>query len=218
MILGTIIFLIVLEPDIGTLSVIAVSSLAMVFSAGARMEHIFTLITASLIGFWGLVKVKPYRLNRIIVFWDSTVDPRGIGYQIQQALIAIGSGGWFGLGLGKSRQKYRYLPEVTSDSIFAVISEELGFILTAFIIVVFLFLIYRAIKIARGAPDAFAKYLCLGIIVWVGYQTLLNIGSMLKLVPLTGLPLPFISFGSSALWVIMMAMGILLNISKYSKR
>lgn len=217
MLLGIIAVLIILEPDIGTLSVIIVTSVAIAFAARTKITHLFLLFLAGLSGFWALIHKATYRLNRITTFWDSSVDTRGMSYQIHQALIAIGSGGWFGLGLGQSRQKYKYLPEVTSDSIFAIIAEELGFIVTALILLLFFLFLYRIYKIGRASEDSFAKYVSAGIMAWLGYQTLINVGSMIKLVPLTGLPLPFVSFGSSALWVIMIGIGIVLNISKFTR-
>ncbi len=217
MIMGIIAVLVILEPDIGTLSVIMVSGVAVAFAARTKITHLFLLLIAGLSGFFVLIYKATYRLNRITAFFDSSVDTQGISYQIHQALIAIGSGGWFGLGLGQSRQKYKYLPEVTGDSIFAIIAEELGFIVTTLILLLFFFLLYRIYKIGRASGDPFAKYVSTGIMAWLGYQTLINVGSMIKLVPLTGLPLPFVSFGSSALWVIMIGIGIILNISKFTR-
>ena len=138
----------------------------------------------------------------------------GASYHIRQILIALGSGGLFGVGLGQSRQKYEYLPEVTTDSIFAVIAEELGFIGGIILIGVFLFLIWRGIKIAKEAPDEFGRLLAVGIIAWIGFQTIINLASMVALVPLTGIPLPFISYGGTSLILTLTAMGILVSISR----
>ncbi|KKT35890.1 MAG: Cell division protein ftsW [Parcubacteria group bacterium GW2011_GWA2_44_12] len=217
MILGIIAVLIILEPDIGTLSIVMVNGVSIAFAARTKIMHLFLLLIAGFFGFFALIHKATYRLNRITAFLDSSVDTSRISYQIHQALIAIGSGGWFGLGLGQSRQKYKYVPEVTGDSIFAIIAEELGFIVTVLILLLFFLLLYRIYKIGRASEDPFAKYVSAGIMAWLGYQTLINVGSMIKLVPLTGLPLPFVSFGSSALWVIMMGTGIVLNISKSTR-
>jgi cell division protein FtsW len=163
-----------------------------------------------------LVKIAPYRLARITVFLNPDLDPSGIGYQVNQALLAIGAGGLFGLGLGHSRQKFNFLPEVTGDSIFAVIAEEFGFIRTLFLILLFVIFAIRGFQIAKKAPDNFARLLAVGITAWISIQALINIAAMVNLLPLTGIPLPFISFGSSALIVTLIGCGILLNISRYT--
>jgi len=142
----------------------------------------------------------------------------GAAYHINQALIAIGSGGLWGLGFGQSKQKYLYLPQAYSDSIFAIIAEELGFIRSFLVIAVFVFLAVRGFSIVRHAPDRFAKLLATGITSWIILQAFLNIAAMLGLIPLTGVPLPFISFGGSSLIVTLIAVGILLNISKHSSQ
>jgi cell division protein FtsW len=151
-----------------------------------------------------------------LAFLDPSVDARGISYQINQALIAIGSGGLWGEGFGLSRQKYNYLPEPMGDSIFAIMSEELGFIRIVFILILFLLFAYRGFKIARTAPDLFGKLVAGGITSWLVLQALINIGGIAGLIPLTGIPLTFISYGSTALVINLGAIGILLNISRHS--
>jgi cell division protein FtsW len=146
----------------------------------------------------------------------SEADPQGIGYHINQALLSIGSGGWFGLGLGHSRQKYNFLPEVQGDSIFAVIAEELGFLFALCLIALFSYLMLRGFKIARQAPDDFSRYVSVGIVVWIAFQAFFNIAAMVGIVPLTGIPLPFISHGSTAIVSSLFAVGVLVNISKHS--
>jgi cell division protein FtsW len=149
-----------------------------------------------------------------LTFLNPQRDPLGASYHVRQILIALGSGGIFGLGLGQSRQKHEFLPAVTTDSIFAVIGEELGFVGAALIVFVFLALIWRGIKVANQAPDDFGRLLAVGITAWIGLQALVNLAAMVALVPLTGVPLPFISYGGSSLVLALTGVGILLNISK----
>lgn len=216
--LGIICFLIILQPDIGTMSIIIFVALAILFTAGVKFWH-FLLIILSGLGLLGLlIKIAPYRLARLIVFLNPELDPLGIGYHINQAFLAIGSGGIFGLGLGHSQQKFQYLPEVIGDSIFAIIAEELGFIISAGLIILFLILIFRGFKIAQNAPNEFAKFTAVGIVSWFGFQIFINAAAMVGLVPITGIPLPFISYGGTSLAISSAAAGILINISKYTKQ
>jgi cell division protein FtsW len=211
---GTICGLIIMQPDLGTTSVIAVSAFLTFLVAGANLVHLATLGIGGLGLAWLMVKFEPYRAERLMVFLHPELDPQGIGYHISQALLAVGSGGFWGLGLGYSRQKYQYLPEVVGDSVFAIIAEELGFIFTAlFLILIFSFL-WRGFRLAQRAPDDFGRYLASGILIWFGFQTCINIASMLSILPLTGVPLPFVSFGGSALMTGLAGLGILVNISK----
>ena len=161
-----------------------------------------------------LIKAAPYRLNRFLVFLNPELDQQGIGYQINQALLAIGSGGIFGLGLGHSRQKFNYLPEPVGDSIFAIIGEELGFVGATIVIALFVVLALRGLKIARNAPDHFGRLVAVGIIAWIIFQALINVAAITSLIPLTGIPMPFISYGGTSLVFLLAAVGILLNISK----
>jgi len=150
-----------------------------------------------------------------MTFLDPSNDPLGAGYHINQALIALGSGGLLGLGFGKSRQKFDFLPEASSDSIFAIIGEELGFIgILALVLLPFTIFIWRGIQTAKRAPDAFGRLLAIGITTWIGWQAAINIGSIIGLIPLTGVPLPFISQGGTSLVFVLVASGILLNISR----
>ncbi|MFH1838220.1 MAG: putative lipid II flippase FtsW [Candidatus Kuenenbacteria bacterium] len=215
--LAIICFLIILQPDIGTMSIIVFIALAIFFVAGANPWH-FLLIILSGLGLLGLlIKIAPYRLARLSVFLNPGLDPLGIGYHINQAFLAIGSGGIFGLGLGHSQQKFQYLPEVIGDSIFAIIAEELGFIISTGLIILFLILIFRGFKIAQNAPNEFAKFTAIGIVSWFGFQIFINMAAMVGLVPITGIPLPFISYGGTALAISLATTGILINISKYTK-
>lgn len=216
-ILGAVMLLIILQPDMGTMSIIAFTALVVYFMAGGAWSHIGLLAGLGLFFFWLLIKIAPYRADRFSVFLRPQLDPQGIGYHINQAFLAIGSGGFWGRGFGQSRQKFQYLPEVAGDSIFAVISEELGFIFSAALVLAFLWLMFRGFKIASRAPDQFGRLLAAGITTWLVAQAFINIMAISGLLPLTGLPLPFISYGSSALITSLSAAGILVNISKQAK-
>jgi len=217
-VLGVIMLLMVLQPDIGTMSIIAAMSLVVYFVAGAPIAYIGGLIGMGLGGLGLLIGLAPYRAARFTTFLHPELDPQGIGYHINQALLAIGSGGVFGLGYGHSRQKFQYLPEVAGDSIFAVISEELGLLISVFVLVMFLAFLWRTIHIANNAPDNFGKYVSVGIGAWIVIQAFVNIGSMVALLPITGVPLPFISYGGTSLAISLAAVGVVLNISKHTSR
>ena len=207
--------LIILQPDIGTLLSIVLIASAMAFAAGFRLRHLAGLGLAGIALFAVLVNVASYRLNRIIVYLHPELDPEGLGYQINQALLAVGTGGVWGLGFGRSRQKYQFLPEPAGDSIFAIIAEELGLIRTSFVLALFAIIAWRGYRIALRAPDTLGRLLATGITSWIVSQAFINIGSILGVTPLTGIPLPFISYGGSALVTMLFATGILLNISRH---
>jgi cell division protein FtsW len=211
---GIIALLLMLQPDLGGLLVFASMAFAVYFVAGARWSHIAALAGAGALALAALIKSAPYRAARLMTFLHPELDPQGIGYHINQAFLAIGSGGWFGLGLGHSRQKYLYLPEVAGDSIFAVLAEELGFIFTLAVLAVFTLFLFKCIDIARRAPDDYGRFIAAGIAGWIFSQMLFNIGSMVGLMPMTGLPLPFVSYGGTAFMVLLAAMGVLANVSK----
>lgn len=213
-VLGTIMILMLLQPDVGTLAIIAAMSLVVYFVAGAPVAYVGGLIIAGLISLALLIKAAPYRAARFTTFLNPELDPQGIGYHINQALLAIGSGGFFGLGYGHSRQKFQYLPEVAADSIFAIIGEELGFVISVLVIIAFLILFWRLLYIASCASDKFAKFVVIGVAAWISIQAFVNIGSMVALMPMTGVPLPFISYGGTSLAVSMAAVGVVLNISR----
>jgi len=214
---GIVAILMAIQPDIGTLSVIAVISLVVYFAAGAPLLHLGWITGAGAVLFFLLIKIAPYRAARLMTFLHPELDPQGVGYHINQALLAIGSGGFFGLGLGLSRQKFQYLPEVAGDSIFAVIAEELGFVFAALFIIAFIFLVIRGLKIAKGAPDSFGRLLATGITCWFAFQAFINVGAMVGILPMTGIPLPFVSYGGTAMTVSLAAVGVMANISKYSR-
>lgn len=209
--------LLIAEPDIGTLGVIIFTGIAMYFLAGARLLFFPIIGGGGILALYILTKVMPHAANRLQVFLNPELDPKGIGYQINQALLAIGSGGFFGRGLGQGIQKFKYLPEPAADSILAVIGEELGFIGILSLMVLFSIFIFRGFGIAQRAPDNFSQILASGIIAWLAIQVLINVAAISGLIPLTGITLPFISLGGSSLVVCMAGVGILLNISKHSK-
>jgi cell division protein FtsW len=206
--------LILLGKDLGTAAVALGTSFSLYFLSGAPWSHFLMLIPIAVLGFIALILRTPYRLKRVMTFLNPTQDPLGASYHARQILIALGSGGLMGLGIGQSRQKYEYLPESFTDSIFAIISEEVGFIGAMVMILVYLFVFWRGLKIAKNAPDSFGQLLAGGITSWLAIQTFINLAAMVVLVPLTGIPLPFVSYGGSNLVVSMAGMGILLNISK----
>ncbi len=209
--------LIMLQPDLGTGMVLVLTCFVMIFIAGARLSHFIYLGVIGLVGFAGLIISAPYRISRIQAFLDPWQDPLGDGFQIIQSLYAIGPGGLMGMGLGQSLQKFFYLPEPQTDFIFAILAEELGFIGGAFVISLFFLLMWRGIRIAINAPDLFGSLLALGIIGMIVIQVFINISVVIGLIPVTGITLPFLSYGGSSLTLTLLSVGILLNISKYAK-
>jgi len=217
-IISVIGFLIIKQPDMGTLSVIIGVAVIMFYASGASMWHI-GLGVAGLIGvFLILIKSAPYRMQRLLIFLNPDTEKLGAGYHINQALLAIGSGGLWGLGFGQSKQKYLYLPEPQTDSIIAIATEELGFLRIIIVFAIFTIIALRGYKIAKNAPDQFASLLAIGITSWIIVQFFINVGAMIGLLPLTGVPLPFVSYGGSSLIMLLIGVGILLNISKHSSK
>lgn len=208
--------LIMLQPDLGSALSVGVVGLSQIFVSGVSLIHFFGAGILGAVATALLIILSPYRRDRLMTFLSVTNDPLGKGYHIRQILLALGSGGIFGVGIGASRQKYLFLPEASTDSIFAVIAEELGLVGAIVLIGLFLFFLFRAFKIAKNAPDKFSSVLAVGLSSWIGGQAFLNIASMVALTPLTGIPLPFFSYGGSSLVMIMTACGILLSISRYS--
>lgn len=206
-------FLLVQQPDVSTLGVIGLTGIIMYFVAQTPWWHTPFIIAGALGILYFLVKIAPYRFSRIQVFLDPLLDPLGQGYQMKQALIGIGSGGLTGIGLGLSFQKFGFLPEPISDSIFAVVAEELGFIGAAFLVVLFLLFAWRSFALAKRLEDPFSRAATVGIASWITLQAFINMGSITGFLPLTGIPLPFISYGGSALVVELIAMGILLKLT-----
>lgn len=217
LIVGAAFGLIMLQPDLGTGAVLVGAALFVIYTAGARIAHLAGLAMIGVIGLVGLIVAAPYRLQRITAFIDPWQDPLGAGYQSIQSLYAIGPGGLVGLGLGMSRQKYSYLPEPQTDFIFSILAEELGFIGGATVIVLFLLLIWKGMRTAITAPDTFGSLLATGIVGIIAVQVIINIGVVIGMMPVTGITLPLISAGGSSLTLLLTAIGILLNISRYAR-
>ncbi|MBN6185939.1 stage V sporulation protein E [Aneurinibacillus sp. BA2021] len=209
--------LIMLQPDLGTGTVLLGTSVLMIFVAGMRLAHLFGLALLGVAGFIGLILVAPYRMDRITAFVDPWSDPLGTGYQLIQSLYAIGPGGLMGLGIGMSRQKFLYLPEPYNDFIFSILAEELGFIGGVTVLLLFLLLLWRGMRIAITAPDLFGSLLATGIIGMLAIQVIINVGVVTGMFPVTGITLPFLSYGGSSLTLMLTGIGVLLNISRYAK-
>lgn len=206
---------IIFEPDYGTTVLIFAIGSIMFFSAGAKMKTMAGVVILALIMFISLAAIEPYRLERVFSFLDSSQDISGKSYQQNQALIAIGSGELLGLGLGKGVQKYQYLPESIGDSVFAIIAEEIGLVGSAIILFLYLSIILSGFKIALNANNFFGRSMAAGLTSWLGLQAFINIIGILKLIPFTGIPLPFISYGGTALIVELAAAGLMINIAKH---
>jgi cell division protein FtsW len=204
------------QPDFGTFLVIASAGFTVYFVGGARKNHILIMVVLGLVGVLLLVAVKPYMLERVKTFLNGDHDPRGSSWQLNQSLIAIGSGGVFGRGLGQSVQKFNYLPEPIGDSIFAVLGEELGTFGILILLILYAIVGIRGYIISLNAETQFARLLGIGIVTIILTQASLNIASMLGIFPLTGVPLPLISHGGTALMVVLFELGVLLHISKTS--
>ncbi len=214
--LSSVVILLAMQPDFGSVLVIAVIAASMFFAAGGNVLHIISGGLLASVMAYPIIMSKEYIRNRFLAFLNPDLDPLNIGFQVKQALIAIGSGGLFGVGFGKSIQKFGYLPEVQGDTIFAAAAEELGFIRIAFLVLAYVMIAFRGYRIASYAKDRFSMLIAVGITSWFVFQAVINMGVNLAILPLTGLTLPFISYGGSSLLVSMLAAGILLNISRYT--
>jgi len=208
--------LIMLEPDFGSAMVIVLTLMVIIFASGTKLSFFAGLGIIGLIGITGLIIIAPYRLKRIISFLNPWSDPLGSGYQIIQSLYAIGPGGLFGLGFGNSIQKQFYLPEPQTDFIFSIISEEFGFLGVLIVTAFFAYVYYLIVRIAMKQTDLFAKYLSFGLGTQIVLQALLNLCVVVGLIPVTGVTLPFISYGGSSLLISMISVGIILSISNHS--
>ncbi len=209
--------LILWQPDFGTMLVLLLVAFFMLVAAGINWKYFFYAAIGGALSLYLFIKFEPYRARRLVTFFNPALDPKGISYQINQALLAIGSGGLWGFGYGLSRQKHNYLPASINDSIFAVLAEELGFFRVLLALALFAAFALKGFQIAKNAPDIFGKLLGFGIVCWITLQALINIAAIINLLPLTGIPLPFFSYGSTALIFNLAAVGILLNISRYNK-
>ena len=216
LVIGVFFVLIMLEPDFGTAMVIVLTLVVMIFISGVKISFFVKIGLVGLLGIVGLIIVAPYRMERIVSFLNPWVDPLGSGYQIIQSLYAIGPGGLLGQGFLESRQKQFYLPEPQTDFIFSIISEEFGFLGILIVSSFLFFIFYRIIRIALRQSDLFKKYLAFGLGFGIIIQSLLNIAVVIGLIPVTGVTLPFMSYGGSSLLVSMISIGIILNISKSS--
>jgi cell division protein FtsW len=212
--IGILMFLIILQPDMGTAIMVFSLSIIIYFLAGNDLHYLLMLIPVALGGFFILIKISPYRFRRILAFFNPDLDPQGITYHVTQILVSLTSGGWLGRGLGSSRQKYLFLPEAHTDSIFAIVGEEIGFIGASLILFMFFILLYKLYQGIYRAPDRFGSLLAGGIFAYFGIQIVVNLGGMVNIMPLTGVPLPFFSYGGSNLLVSFALMGILINIAK----
>jgi cell division protein FtsW len=213
-ILSLISLILIAQPDVSTLGIIFATALTMFFLSKTPIWQTFLILVLAILIFVPLIQVAPYRFFRILTFLNPDFDPMGIGYQVKQALIAIGSGKIFGLGLGLSQQKFGILPQSFSDTIFAIFAEETGFLGCSFLIFLYLMFLWRSFKIGKEKKENFEKLLAFGISFWICFQAFINIGAMIKILPLSGIPLPFLSYGGSHLISEMIAVGILLKISK----
>ena len=214
-IIGSVSALILLQPNLGTTVIIVAITVTMFYVAGASLAQMAALAVTGFGLLALLATAAGYRADRLTAFFDAEADPQGNGFQTLQSLIAIGNGGIGGLGLGASRAKFFYIPESHTDGVFAIVGEELGLIATLTILFLFMLLMFRGFQVARRSRDDFGQLIATGITTWITVQAFLNIGGITRTIPLTGVPLPFLSFGSNALAAVLMAMGVLISISRY---
>jgi len=213
-VMGLVIGLIMLEPDLGQSAVIGGATLLMVIVAGARKRHLLSLVAIGALGFAGLVVAAPYRLARLLAFMDPWKYPDTIGYHIIMSLIALGRGALLGTGLGGSTQKFLYLPEPQTDFVFAILTEELGLLGALATLMLFLILLWRGMRAAMRVPDRFGSYLAAGLTSVIAVQVCINVGVVSGALPVTGITLPFISYGGSSLMLMLTAIGVLMSISR----
>ncbi len=210
--------LIMMQPDMGTTLLLGSIGLGMLFTSGAPLRYVVPLGGLGLAAAAAAALSADYRRERVFAFVDPWADPLNTGYHTIQSLIALGSGGWFGVGLGASRQKWSYIPNAHTDFIFAILGEEMGLLGTLTVLGLFAFIMYLGIRVARTAPDRFGMLVAAGITIWIGVQALVNIGAVTATMPITGVPLPLVSFGGSSLVVSLVAMGILTSIARHARR
>jgi len=214
MMVGVVAGLVLLEPDTGTAAVIVLTTVTLFFIAGASITQLSALVGIGGVASGMLILTASYRADRLFAFVRPEDDPGGIGFQTLQLLIALGSGGMHGLGLGASRQKFFYIPGSHTDGIFAVVGEELGFIGAMAVVVLFVVLVYRGFRVVLHSHDDFGALLATGVVCWIAYQALINVGGVTRAIPLTGIPMPFLSYGGSALAALLAGVGILLSVSR----
>ena len=216
LLLGIIGGLVIAEPDMGTTIIIFLTASTLFFVAGAPLSHLGLLIAVGGIISYAVILQRDYQLDRLAIFVSPESDPEGGGFQIAQLLVALGSGGPLGLGWGEGRQKFFYVPGSHTDGVFAILGEEIGFLGLLAILGLFAFFIWRSVMVTLGSRDRFSMLLCIGVISWIAGQTLINIGGITRTIPLTGVPMPFLSYGGSSLIMVMAAVGVLLSVSRYS--
>ncbi|TMB66625.1 MAG: putative lipid II flippase FtsW [Chloroflexi bacterium] len=216
--LGFTILLVILERDLGTTMIVAGILLAQFLVAGGRKRHVLLLALIIALCVYLFIRMEPYRLHRILAFVDPWSDPLNAGFQAIQSVVALGSGGFAGLGLGHSIQKYQWLPFAHTDFIFAIVGEETGLLGTSAVLALFGLFAYRGYRVALKAPDAFGSLLACGVTTWIALQALINIAAVTVTLPTTGIPLPFISYGGSSLAIALLAVGILINVSTQSEK
>jgi cell division protein FtsW len=213
---GLVAALVLLEPDLGTATLIALVTGTLFFISGARLFHLVAVAATAALFTATLILVGGYGMGRITSFTSAEADPEGLGFQTLQMLVALGSGGVTGLGLGVSRQKFFYLPASHTDGVIAIVGEELGYIGVCVVLTLFVLLLWRGMRIVRRAADPFGSLLAAGVLAWIGFQVLMNVGGVTRTIPLTGIPLPFLSYGGSSLAMLMIAIGVLLSVSRYA--
>ena len=216
--LGFTILLVILERDLGTTLIVAGILLAQFLVAGGRKRHVLLLVLIMALCVYIFIRMEPYRLHRILAFIDPWSDPLNTGFQAIQSVVALGSGGFAGVGLGHSIQKYQWLPFAHTDFIFAIIGEETGLLGTSAVLALFGLFAYRGYRVALKAPDAFGSLLACGVTTWIALQAMINIAAVTVTLPTTGIPLPFISYGGSSLAIALLAVGILINVSTQSEK
>jgi cell division protein FtsW len=217
MVLGLFFGLIMLEPDLGTSLTLGGAGFLLLFAAAAELQHLAYLALSGVAGVFALARIDAERWSRITTYLNPWLDPTDSGYQIIQALLAFGSGGLFGVGLGNSKQKYFYLPERHTDMIFAVLGEEMGFLGATLVLLLFFAFAWRGYRIAIQAPDRFTSLLAAGVTSLIALQAAMNIAVVTASIPSTGIPLPFLSYGGTSLLITMSGVGILLGVSRYSR-
>ncbi|MDJ0664910.1 MAG: putative lipid II flippase FtsW [Acidimicrobiia bacterium] len=216
--LGLIGGLLMLQPDFGTTVLVSASALAVLFASSARIRDILALSTLGLVAGGLLAVAEPYRLERLTAFLDANPDVLGDGYHAHQSLVALGTGGWFGVGLGASRARWSFLPNAHSDFIFSIIGEETGLAGSLAVIALFIVMAVVGIAIAYRAQDSFGRLLATGLVAWLTFQALVNIGGVVKVLPITGVPLPFVSAGGSAMMANLFVVGVLINVARLSAK
>ncbi len=216
--LGTTALLLMLQPDLGTTILIAATAIAILLASTTPLRYIFGLASVGTLGALASAVSQPYQKARLLAFLDPAADPLGYGLQPLQSLVALGTGGWFGVGLGASRARWSFLPNAHTDFIFSIIGEETGLAGSLTIIALFVVLAAVGISVARRAPDMFGRLLAIGLVSWLTFQALINIGGVAVVLPITGVPLPFVSSGGSAMLANMAAAGVLVNIARATAR